>query len=304
MDGVIPSNKDQGYILRRLLRRMARAGLVLGIDLDHDISSSLVGEVVEMFSWIYPDLVEKQKAIEETFLEEENKFEKILEKGHKQVAKFLVGFSGTENDLAEQAFKFYQSMGYPYGIFLEDVKDAGIKVDVEKCYFSPRLSNERLRITKQIKPKEKVLVMFSGVAPYPIVIARNTKIKKIICVELNPIAHKFALENLKLNKVEDAINLYKGNVAEVVPKLGKFDRILMPLPKSADHFLPTALKASKKDTKIHFYCFSSEEDLKYFKDLIKKECSKARKKCRILRAVKAGSHKPRVYRYCIDFKVI
>ena len=54
-----------------------------------------------------------------------------------------------------------------------------LKVDIEKTYFSPRTSNERLRILKQIKPREEVLVMFSGVAPLPIEIAKNTRAKEI-----------------------------------------------------------------------------------------------------------------------------
>jgi len=57
MDGVFPSNKDQGYILRRLLRRMVRAGRNLGVE--KDLSVRLVDTVCEMFTWIYPQLAEK-----------------------------------------------------------------------------------------------------------------------------------------------------------------------------------------------------------------------------------------------------
>ncbi len=175
-------------------------------------------------------------------------------------------------------------------------------LDVEKCYFSPRLSHDRLMVAKQVKPKEKVLVMFSGVAPYPIVIARNTKACKIVGVEMNPVAHKYGLENVNLNKVEDRVELYKGDAADIVPKLGKFDRILMPLPKTAGEFLQTSLKACKKGAVVHFYCFSSDEDLVKQHEKIKRECKKVGKKCKILGSVKAGNHKPRVFRYRVDFK--
>lgn len=66
-----------------------------------------------------------------------------------------------------------------------------LKLDVEKVYFSPRLSTERQRIMNLVKPKESVLVMFSGCAPYVCVIAKNTKAKEVWGIELNPIAHKY-----------------------------------------------------------------------------------------------------------------
>ena len=97
---------------------------------------------------------------------------------------------------------------------IAECKEAGIvmKVDLENCYFSSRLGSERLRIAQQIKPGEKVLVMFSGVAPYPLVIARNSKADVIYGVELNPVAHKFAEKNVVLNNLGQKIILFKGDV--------------------------------------------------------------------------------------------
>ncbi len=180
-----------------------------------------------------------------------------------------------------------------------------MKMDLEKCYFSSRLGTERLRIAKQVKPKEKILVMFSGVSPYPLVLARNAKPEIVYGIELNPVAHKFAEENVKLNKLQDKIKLYKGDVTAVVPKLKKkFDRILMPMPKTSLTFLGTALKAAKKGTIIHFYTFGREEEFKDIRDKIKAECKKHKKKCRLLRTVKAGHYAPGVYRVCIDFRLL
>jgi len=90
------------------------------------------------------------------------------------------------------------------------------KVDVEKCYYSPRLENERIRIAKEVKDDEEVLVMFSGVNPYPIYISKFSKAKIIYSIELNPFAFKYGLENLKLNKVNNVISLL-GDVREVCP---------------------------------------------------------------------------------------
>lgn len=86
-----------------------------------------------------------------------------------------------------------------------------IKLDVEKCYFSPRLSQERLRIAKLIKKNESILCMFSGVAPYPLTIAKNSKAREIYGIEINPIAHKYALENARINRLAN-IHLFKGDV--------------------------------------------------------------------------------------------
>ena len=77
-----------------------------------------------------------------------------------------------------------------------------LKLNVEKVYFSARLSEERKRIFLQVKNEESVLVMFSGCGIYPITIAKNSKAKEIYGIEMNPIAHKYALENLKLNKIK------------------------------------------------------------------------------------------------------
>ncbi|MCK4669696.1 MAG: class I SAM-dependent methyltransferase family protein [Nanoarchaeota archaeon] len=183
-------------------------------------------------------------------------------------------------------------------------KESGvrIKLDVEKVYFSARLSNERLRIAKQIKKREDILVMFSGCAPFPLVIAKNSPAKRIVGIEKNPIGHKYALENLNLNKkVSGRVELYKGDVRKIIPKLKqKFDRILMPLPKSAEDFLPDALRAARKGTIIHLYDFLDEEDIP---DVAIAKIKKHVKKFKILRVVKCGQFSPSVFRICVDFKL-
>ncbi|MBI2632627.1 class I SAM-dependent methyltransferase family protein [Candidatus Pacearchaeota archaeon] len=164
-----------------------------------------------------------------------------------------------------------------------------LKLNVEKCYFSQRTASERLRIAKQIKPKESILVMFSGTAILPLVIEKNAKPKEITSIELNPIAHKYAEENLKINKSK-IITLIKGDVADVLPKIRKrFDRILMPLPKDSLTYLELAKSKLKKQGTIHLYIFGEEKDI----SLLKKQY-KAKK------IIKCGQVSPRVYRLCIE----
>jgi len=175
-----------------------------------------------------------------------------------------------------------------------------VELNVETCYFSPRLSNERIRAYKLVKKGESVLVLFSGISIYPIIISKNTEAKEIYGIEINPDAHEYAMKNLELNKIKN-VKLFLGDVNDVIPKLKKkFDRIFMPLPKSAEEFLDIALKASKKGTIIHFYDFLHENEMDDSVKKIKKHC----KKCKILEFVRCGQYSPRKYRVCVDFKII
>ncbi|MBU1203837.1 MAG: class I SAM-dependent methyltransferase family protein [Nanoarchaeota archaeon] len=173
-----------------------------------------------------------------------------------------------------------------------------IKLNVEKCYFSARTGTERLRIAKQIKKGEEVLVMFAGVLPFALIIARHSRAKEIYAVEINAKAYKYGLENIKLNKIKN-IKSFKGDVDKILPRTNKkFDRILMPLPKSSDDYLELALSKLKKGGVIHFYTFVNENE---FPDAavkrIKKFC-----KPKILKITKCGHYAPYTYRVCVDFR--
>ena len=180
--------------------------------------------------------------------------------------------------------------------------DVLLNLDIEKSYFSERLSNERNRIAKQIGSNENILVMFSGVGPYVFVLAK--KARHVMGIEINPDAHKYAINNKKLNKAGNA-DLICGDVKKIIPSLTeKFDRILMPLPKTGELFLEDAFKAIKKGGIIHFYDFVKESD---FPDetlkKIESECKKQKIKYKILNAVKCGAYSPGHFRVCIDFTV-
>tara|TARA_Y100000310_G_C20610864_1_gene777917 strand:+ start:85 stop:894 length:810 start_codon:yes stop_codon:yes gene_type:complete len=170
-----------------------------------------------------------------------------------------------------------------------------LSLDIEKCYFSPRSSSERLRIVKKVKKNETILVMFSGVAPLPCIISKNTKAKEIHTVELSKTAHKFALQNIKQNKLNNII-LYQGDVKKIVPNIRKkFDRIIMPLPKSAEGYLDIALKKLNPRGTIHLYTFAQEKDFKGIKKQYKE-------KFKSVKLTKAGHYSPGKYRICLDLK--
>ena len=167
---------------------------------------------------------------------------------------------------------------------------ATFKLDVAKCYFSPRLGSERLRIAKQVKKGERILVVGSGIAPYPIILAKHSPAKEITAVETNPIAHKYAQQNAKLNKT--SIKLIKGDIRKV--KLGKFERIISAIPHEGVKLVPTLMKFAKKGTMLHIYDFAYEENLA--------EPAQKLKNVKILRVIKTQQVGVRRYRICIDAK--
>jgi tRNA (guanine37-N1)-methyltransferase len=173
-------------------------------------------------------------------------------------------------------------------------KESGLKLKVnpEKVYFSPRSGTERLRIANLVKKNENVLVMFSGIAPFALVISKHSEAKEIYAIELNKQGQKYAQENIKLNKIKNVISI-QGDVRKVIPNL-KFDRIIMPLPSDAETYLPLALEHLKLDGSIHIYIFAKEENFKKLKE----EYSKKFK----VKLVKAGTPSPRKYRVCLDLK--
>ena len=148
-----------------------------------------------------------------------------------------------------------------------------IKLDVEKVYFSPRLSSERKRIMNLIKPNESILVMFSGCGPYPLVLTKNTKAKEIYGVEINPIAHKYALENIKLNKVSN-IYFYCDDVKKILPKLG-LDKFALKSRWDNKHL---RAKLKQNPSMIEFYTpegdIESDKTIKQIDKSIKKLAKK------------------------------
>lgn len=185
--------------------------------------------------------------------------------------------------------------------------ESGVRLfmNIEETYFSARLGHERLRIAKLVAPGEEILVMFSGSAPYPLVLARHTEAARIVGVELNPHAHSFAVKNRALNKVKDSqVHLINGDVRVEVPRLKEeFDRVLMPLPKTSEEFLDVALPACKKGGMIHLYAFLNEKEIVSEGQNIVDLCEELGFDVELVNTVKCGQHAPYTFRVCYDLKV-
>ena len=176
------------------------------------------------------------------------------------------------------------------------------RFNIDTTYFSPRLSNERKEIASKIKKNDEVLVMFAGVAPFSIVIAKNSK-AKVVSNEINREANKYAKLNIELNKVKDKVELVSGDIKKV--KLDKrFDVIVMPRPRLKDTFLEQAFKLSKKGTKIYYYDFCKVGEENKIVEKVKQESKKAKKKIKILKTNKAGEIAPYKIRFRVDLRII
>ena len=139
-------------------------------------------------------------------------------------------------------------------------KESGctFRVDVEKCYFSPRLSHEHLRIAKLVKPGEVVVNMFAGVGCFSIVIAKTVKPVKVYSIDVNPTAVLCMEENIRANCVCGQVFSMLGDSKDIIQAQlqGVADRVLMPLPEKALEYLPYALLALKKTGGwVHYYDF-------------------------------------------------
>jgi len=124
-DGIVPGNAEQGYVLRRLIRRAVRYAKKLGIPQETDLTTPLVKEILKIYNDYDILKINKQKIIDE-LNKEENRFELTLEKGLKQFKKM----SDDKKIDAKEAFLLFQSYGFPIEITKEMAKEKGIKVDI------------------------------------------------------------------------------------------------------------------------------------------------------------------------------
>ena len=176
------------------------------------------------------------------------------------------------------------------------------KLDPQTVYFSPREAEERQKMARLVRPKERVLVMFAGCGPFAIAIAKAQPTAKIEAIEISPAAVGYMQENIRLNGVGLRVKAHLGN-AHDAHKLGKFDRVLMPLPELAWKFLPAAFDSCVKGGTIHLYGISSQEG---FLDLQQKVHEAARHsgvRIRIEKGEKVLPYAPRTWKVRLDIRV-
>ena len=278
-------------------------------------SFDILGNIA-LVKFQYDVASKEKKKFAEKLLKEQRSIKTVLEK----VGKF-------KGRLRKQTTRYIAGEKTKEALYKEN--GCVFRFNVDTCYFSPRLSNERYEISQKIKNGDEVLVMFAGVAPYSVVIAKNSKAGKVYSNEINREANKYAQLNIELNKLKGKVILLPGDIKRVVKKLRYlshpptlkkvaiarknfdatlsipkyFDVIVMPRPQLKDSFLKEAFSLSKKDTRIFYYDFCKEDEIPNVIEKIQAEARKAKKKIRILKTKKAGEIAPYRYRIRVDFRV-
>ena len=127
-------------------------------------------------------------------------------------------------------------------------------VDVEKAFFSPRLSTERERISDLVNDHDVVINMFGGIGMFSLLAAKK-KSCTVYNIDINPVASKLCEENIKLNKLKGKVISLNGDATKIIKEQlqDKADRVLMLLPERSDEFLDTAISSLKKNGVIHYY---------------------------------------------------
>jgi tRNA (guanine37-N1)-methyltransferase len=198
-----------------------------------------IGEIIVLR--IPDSLKSKKKIIGETLLDQVKTTRSVFYQSSPVEGEFrtrnleiLAGEDNTETEYKESGCRFL--------------------VDVEKAFFSPRLSTERERIANLIHDNEIIINMFGGVGMFSILAAKLRKCT-VYNIDINPNASLLCEKNIELNKLKGKIISLNGDSVKIIQdKLQNLaDRVLMLLPERSDEFLETAILAAKNNGIIHYY---------------------------------------------------
>ncbi len=142
-DGAIPSNEGRGYVLRRILRRASR--LARKLDYHKPILFELVDKVVENFGEAYPEIIEKKNFTKEVIQAEEENFNVTLDRGIKLFNEVADSLKDTKIFPGDEAFKLYDTFGFPIDLTEVMAKERGLKVDMLKFEEDMEKQKERGR---------------------------------------------------------------------------------------------------------------------------------------------------------------
>ncbi|MBD3253445.1 MAG: class I SAM-dependent methyltransferase family protein [Candidatus Lokiarchaeota archaeon] len=149
-------------------------------------------------------------------------------------------------------------------------KEHGVafKFDITKIMFSKGNLRERIYLANLVQKSEVIIDMFAGIGYFSLPIAINSEVKKIYSIELNPIAYRYLVENIKLNNVENIIIPIQGDCKEIVVQLSdegiKADRVIMGVFPAPKEYIKDALSLVKENGTIYHYegiVDKQEEDL-------------------------------------------
>lgn len=145
-DGVLPSNEGRGYVLRRLIRRAARHGKLLGIE--EEFLSQIVDVVINSWKVEYPEIKEREEQIKKVIKAEEDKFQETIHQGISILEEYIEEIKlNNQNILSgEKAFKLYDTYGFPLDLTKEILEEKNLQVDENE--FNANMEEQRNRARK------------------------------------------------------------------------------------------------------------------------------------------------------------
>ena len=280
--------------------------------LKNTLKANLIGklsdELIELVPSSFDILGSKGDAVAIIEIPEElEAYEQLIAEAlmhvHKNVKSVLAKSSERYGELRLRDYRLIY--GEPDTEVIHKESGCRFKLDPRDTYFSARESSERERICEQITEPEDVLVMFSGIGPFPICISKHNPGTTSTAIELNEDAHRYCLENIKLNKLESRVTAIQGDVRTVCPTLGKqFDRVLTPLPKGAHLFLDITIPMVKPGGILHFYHWAPDDDM--YTDavkLVEEAASEYGRTCEFLGGVRVAKYSPGVSKVRVDVRI-
>jgi tRNA (guanine37-N1)-methyltransferase len=175
---------------------------------------------------------------------------------HKNVRTVLAQIGAVCGEFRLRKLRYIGGENKTYTVHKESA--CQFSVDVEECYFSPRLSWERMRVAKLGEKGEVVVNMFAGVGCFSIVMAKYSNVERVYSVDVNPAAVRYMRENVRINRVYGKVLPMLGEAKEIIEKrlCHVANRVLMPLPEKASEYLSCALLCLiKSGGWIHYYDF-------------------------------------------------
>lgn len=268
-------------ILQRIIPENLHSYLVCSYDLVGDIAIIIVRE----------ELADYEELIAEVFLQSSPRIKVVAKRSGVYGGEFrilpLLVIAGENRTTTE-------------------TKESGVrlKLDLAKTYFSVRSGGERLRVARLVESGENVLVPFSGIGPYPLVIAQHSQAQSILGVEKNKDAHSWAVENMSCNKRLKNVRFENADFYQWLENTTfLWDRIIMPLPKAGLHFVEPVLRLLKAGGWLHCYDMRATTDFDLAIGQLAEQVQSGGRRLMSARVVSCGHCSPRTFRICIDAQV-
>ncbi|NPA38711.1 MAG: hypothetical protein GXN99_02860 [Candidatus Nanohaloarchaeota archaeon] len=258
------------------------------VEFKHELPENILGKVCDEIKKHHPSVGVIVKKIGDV-------------SGEFRVGKYEVLNEYDRSKLLEHLPKKYRNLSPFETLHIEH--GCRMLLDISKVYFSSKLGFERKRIAEQVKENENVAVLFAGIGPFPLVIAKHKK-ARVEGIELNPYAIEYFHKNLAINKLHGEINIIHADVKDWLNDrrdLHNYDRIVMPAPKDAPHYLEEVITKSKPNTIIHYYFFADKQEIENRINEIKE---KFHEKVEVVYYRTAGSVGTNQYRVVADIKIL